>query len=317
MHRRHGVTVPITGVPLHEHRRWFTELADLGFTDVWSAEANAHDAFTVLALASAWSPDLRLGQAVVPVFTRGPALLAQTVASLVEAAPGRVAVGLGTSSPVIVERWNGIPFERPWHRVRDTIRFLRAALAGEKVDHAYDTFTVRGFRLGVRVEQMPPILVGALRPGMLRLAGREGDGAIINWLSPDDVRTVVPLVGPGKEIVARIFVLPTEDRDAVRALARRMIAEYLNVPVYAAFHDWLGRAELLRPMWDAWRAGDRAGALEAVPDRLIDELVVHGSPEACAEGVERYAEAGATTTAPMILAPPATTRRVLAALAPR
>lgn len=317
MTRRHGVTVPLAGVPLRDHRGWFTEIADLGFTDVWSAEANAHDAFTVLALAAAWSPSLRLGQAVAPVYTRGPALLAQTVASLVEAAPGRVAVGLGTSSQVIVERWNGIPFEQPWHRVRDTIRFLRAALAGEKIDRAYDTFTVRGFRLGVRVEQMPPILVGALRPGMLRLAGTEGDGAIVNWLSPDDVRTVAPVVGPGKEIVARIFVLPSEDRDAVRALGRRMIAEYLNVPVYAAFHEWLGRGELLRPMWDAWRSGDRAGALEAIPDTLIDDLIVHGSPEACAEGVERYAQAGVTTTAPMVIAAPDVTRRVLHALAPR
>ncbi len=92
----------------------------------------------------------------MPVYTRGPALLAQTIASLVEAAPGRVAVGLGTSSNVIVERWNGIPFERPYHHVRDTLRFLRLALTGEKVTAEYDTFSVQGFRLGVRVEQQPP-----------------------------------------------------------------------------------------------------------------------------------------------------------------
>jgi probable F420-dependent oxidoreductase len=318
--QRWGITVPFAGVPLRDHRSWFEELVDLGFTDIWSSEANAHDAFTVLALAAAWTDELRLGQAVVPVYTRGPALLAQTIASLIEAAPGRVAVGLGTSSNVIVERWNGIPFERPYHHVRDTLRFLREALKGEKVTATYDSFEVKGFRLGVRVEQQPPILVGALQAGMLRLAGREGDGAIINWLGADDVRTVAPIVheaGPDKEIVARIFVLPSEDRDAVRHLGRRMIAEYLNVPVYAAFHEWLGRGELLASMWTAWKAGDRAGATEAIPDEVLDALIVSGSPEQCAEHVQRYVEAGVTTPMPMILAAPDRTKEVMRALAPK
>ena len=316
---RWGITVPFAGVPLRDHQSWFQELEDLGFTDVWSSEAGGHDAFTVLALAAAWAPGLRLGQAVVPVYTRGPALLAQTIASLVEAAPGRVAVGLGTSSNVIVERWNGIPFERPYHHVRDTLRFLRTALTGEKVTAEYDTFEVKGFRLGVRVEQQPPILVGALQAGMLRLAAREGDGAIINWLGADDVRTVAPIVregGEDKEIVARIFVLPSEDRDAVRHLGRRMIAEYLNVPVYAKFHEWLGRGELLEPMWTAWKAGDRAGATEAIPDEVLDALIVSGSPEECAQHVHRYVEAGVTTPMPMILAAPDRAKEVLRALAP-
>ena len=85
---------------------------------------------------------------------------------------------------MIVERWNGVPFVEPYKKVRDVVRFLRDALAGEKVSATYDTFEVRGFRLGVRPEQTPPILVAALREGMLRLAGREADGAIINWLAP-------------------------------------------------------------------------------------------------------------------------------------
>jgi probable F420-dependent oxidoreductase len=318
--QRWGITVPFAGVPLHEHREWLRELVDLGYTDIWSSEANAHDAFTVLALAAAWAPELRLGQAVVPVYTRGPALLAQTIASLIEAAPGRVAVGIGTSSNVIVERWNGIPFERPYHHVRDTLRFLRAALAGEKITETYDSFEVKGFRLGLRVQQQPPILVGALRPGMLRLAGREGDGAIINWLGAQDVKTVAPIVregGEDKEIVARIFVLPMEDREAVRQVGRRMIAEYLNVEVYAKFHEWLGRGDLLGPMWTAWKARDRAGATEAIPDEVLDQLIVWGSPEQCAEHVQRYVDAGVTTPMPMILAAPDRTKEVMRALAPK
>ena len=92
---------------------------------------------------------------------------------------------------------------------------------------------------------------------MLRLAGREADGAIINWLSADDVRTTVAEVGPGKEIVARIFVCPTEDAERARAVGRIAVAAYLNVAVYAAFHRWLGRGPLLEEMWAAWAAGDR------------------------------------------------------------
>jgi probable F420-dependent oxidoreductase len=260
---------------------------------------------------------LRLGTAIVPAFTRGAATLAECVGSLCEAAPGRVAFGIGTSSNVIVEQWNGIPFEKPYHRTRDMVRFLRAALAGEKVTQDYETFSVRGFRLGFALEQQPPILVAALRPGMLRLAGREGDGAIINWLSADDVKQVVPHVGEGKEIVARIFVLPTEDRDAVRYVGRRAIAAYLNVPVYAAFHEWLGRGEMLKPMWDAWKARDRAAALEAIPDELVDDLIVHGSPQQCREHLQRYVDAGVTTPAPAILGSGESLRQVIRDLAPR
>ncbi len=318
--QRHGMTIPFDGVPLHAQRDWIVELEDLGYTDVWSSEANGADGFTPLALASTWAPSLRLGSAIVPSFTRGPATLAQCVASLADAAPGRVAFGIGTSSNVIVERWNGIPFEQPYQRTRDMVRFLRRALSGEKVSEEYETFTVKGFKLGVVPEQMPRILVAALRPGMLRMAGREGDGAIINWLSADDVRQVVPYVhadGADKEVVARIFVAPTSDADTVRAMGRFAIAAYLTVPVYAEFHRWLGREEILKPMWDHWAAGDRKAALEAIPDSLVDELIVHGSPEECREHVARYVANGVTTPAVALLPFGYDQRQAIRDLAPR
>jgi probable F420-dependent oxidoreductase len=299
----YGITIPFDNVPLAHQREWVAELADLGYTDVWSSEANGADGFTPLALAAAWAPTLRLGTAVVPVYTRGPALLAMTVAAMAEAAPGRFVLGLGTSSDVIVERWNATPFEEPYKRVRDTIRFLRKALANEKVDEQFDTFAVRGFKLGrpLAPEAVPPIVVGALRPGMLRLAGREADGAVINWLSAEDVRTVVPEVGPDKEVVARIFVCPSEDADTVRHFGRLAIAAYLTVPVYAAFHEWLGRGPALKALWDNWKAGDRKAAAASIPDEVVDDLVVHGSPEHCRERIEQYVANGVTTTAALIL----------------
>ena len=314
--RRHGVTVPLGGVPLHELKPWYEELVALGYTDVWSAEAGGHEGLVPLTLAAAWTPTLRLGTAILPVYTRGAATLAEAAASMCQAAPGRFALGIGCSSPTIVENWNAVPFEKPYQRVRDTIRFLRAALSGEKVTADYETFSVKGFRLDVPISEMPPILVGALRGGMLRLAGREGDGAITNWLSPADVPKIVEQVGSDKEIVTRVIVLPTTDFDTVRAIGRRVVAAYLTVPAYAAFQEWLGRGDALRPMNEAWNAGDRARALELVPDALLDELIVHGSPAECARGVEEYAKAGVTTTAPMINAQGDQLRDVLRALAP-
>jgi probable F420-dependent oxidoreductase len=279
----------------------------MGYTDIWSAESDGADAFTPLAMAAAWEPRLRLGTAIVPAYTRSPACFAQSVASMADAAPGRFAIGIGSSSNVIVEKWNGIPFVEPYKKVRDVVRFLNDALSGEKVAKSYDTFEVNGFKLGVRPEVKPKILVAALREGMLRLAGRESDGAIINWLSPTDVRRVAEVVndaagGEEREIVARIFVCPSENAEVVRAAGRFAIAAYLNVPVYAEFHRWLGRGPQLQGMWDAWKAGDRKAALAAIPDEVVDDILIHGSPAECRAKIQSYFDNGVTTSSLAILA---------------
>jgi probable F420-dependent oxidoreductase len=305
--QRFGLTVPVPGVSFSEQREWIKEIADLGYTDIWSAEVDGADAFTPLLLASQWAPSLRLGTAIVPVYTRGPALIAQTAAALAAVARSGFALGLGASSNVIVQNWNGLEFDRPYQRVRDTVRLVRRALQGERITEEFETFKVRGFRLAeppTTPEDQPDLLVAALRPGMLRLAGRESDGAILNWLSAEDVRTVVPYVhqgGPDKEIVARIFVIMTDDVDTARTIGRRMIATYLNVPVYAAFHEWLGRADRLTEMWSLWQQGDRAGACDAIPDSVVDELIVHGSAEQCRDQLATYAANGVTTVVPAVI----------------
>ena len=318
--QRYGITVPFEGVPLTEQEDWIKELADLGYTDFWSAESGGADGFTPLILAAQWAPQARLGTAIIPAYTRGPGTLASCVSSFAEAAPGRAVFGIGSSSNVIVERWNAVPFDKPYQRVRDTVRFLKQALAGEKVSEEYETFTVKGFRLGRIPAVQPKIMIAALRKGMLRLAGRESDGAILNWLSADDVKTVAPYVhegGPDKELVARLFVIPSENRDLVQTVARRAIATYLNVPVYAAFHEWLGRDDVLDGMWKAWRAGDRKAATEAIPDHVVDELVIHGSPGACREHVQRYIENGLHTPALALLPSDMDLRQATRELAPR
>jgi probable F420-dependent oxidoreductase len=194
-----------------------------------------------------------------------------------------------------VQRWNVIPFEEPYKRVRDTLRFLRKALAGEKVKEEYDTFAVKGFKLDNAPAAPPPIVLAALRPGMLRLAAREADGAITNWLAPKDVRTVRGVIGDEPELIARLFVCPTDNAEEARAIGRWMIAAYMTVPVYRAFHEWLGRGAALAPMNEAWAAGDRKKALEVIPDEVVDDLIVHGSPAACRARVREYVDSGLTT----------------------
>jgi probable F420-dependent oxidoreductase len=293
-----GVTVPLDGVPLAGHPELYRELADAGYTDLWSAESNGADGFTPLALAAAAEPRLRLGTAIVSSFTRGPALLAQSAAAMAAAAPGRFVLGLGASSDVIGQGWNGIAFDKPYSRTRDVLRFLRAALAGERVAEQYDTFSVSGFRLGLVPEMPPKVMVAALRERMLRLAAREADGVILNWVSPPDVKRIAEIVheeNPTAEIVARIMVCPCAEADTVRAAVRPLVSGYLTVPVYRAYQAWLGHGDALSTMWDAWDAGDRKAATAAVPDEVVDSVCVHGSPGACREQIAGYVSSGVTT----------------------
>jgi probable F420-dependent oxidoreductase len=289
---RPGITVPFDGIPLHAHREWFARLRELGYTDIWSAEVDGADGFTPLTVAALSETRLNLGVAVTPAFTRGPGLLAMSVAAMAEVAGGRFTMGLGASSQPVVERWNGIAYEKPYQRTRDVLRFLKRALDGEKIDEVFETFEIHGFKLSRPVIERPPILLGALRPGMLRLAGEEADGAILNWLAASDVAQCRAEVGENKTIAARLFVIPLEDADTARFIARRMISSYLTVNAYAEFHRWLGRGDALTPMWEAWAAGDRKLANEVIPDAVVDELVIHGSFSECREHVQRYIEAG-------------------------
>jgi probable F420-dependent oxidoreductase len=289
---RLGLVLPVEGVRLGDHGAVVGGLTDAGYTDVWAGETNGLDAVTPLAAAAAWNPALRIGTGVVPAATRGPAVLAMTAAALGELAPGRFSLGIGASSPVAVEDWNAGVYDRPVARVRDTVRFLRQALAGGRVDSDFETFSVRGFRLARVPDPVPGVLVAALRPNMLAIARDEADGAITTCLAASDVAEVAAILGPARRLVSWLLVCPSPDADRVRAWARPWLTAYLCVPAYAELHRWLGRAEMLAPAWQAWERGDRAAATGAVPDHLIDDLVIHGSPEECAEGIRRYVRAG-------------------------
>ena len=191
------MTVPVAGETMAELPAVLDELAGAGYSDIWTSEVNATDAFAPLLMAAQQVPQLRLGTSIAGVFSRSPALMAMSALAVAELSDEPIYVGVGSSSQNMVEQWHGTPFVQPYQRVRDTVRFLRAAFAGDRVTFHGDSFEIDGFRLA-RVPPRPPrILVAALREGMLRLAGKEGNGVVLNWLSPDDTARVVPR--PGRE----------------------------------------------------------------------------------------------------------------------
>jgi len=302
--KRLSLSVPLDGVSLREHPEVCQEAERLGYTDAWSYEVDAIDAFTPLAVIGLHT-NLRLGTAIANVYTRGPATLAETAAGVAEVAPGRFNLGIGSGSQPIVELWNGGKFRKPATRVREMALFLRKAFAGERVVFEGETFRVDGFRMAKPPSEPIPIHIAALREGMLRVAGEVGDGAIINWLSAEDVKKSVAVVreaakAAGRnpddvEVTARLMVCIDPLTPEVAMLQRRHLNAYLNVPVYKEFHRWLGREPLLSAMWTAWDSGDRKAALAAVPDVVVQDLFVAGTAEERNAHVQRYLEAGVDT----------------------
>lgn len=302
--KRVALSVPLDGFSVGELGEVAREAERLGYTDAWSYEVDGVDAFAPLAVV-ALATRMRVGTAIANVYTRGPATLAMTAAGLAEVAPGRACLGIGAGSQVIVESWNGGRFDRPAARVRETAQFLRRALAGERVVFKGEIVAVDGFRL-TRVPAEPvPIHVAALRAGMLRVAGEVGDGAILNWMAPEDVPKSAAVVraaaaAAGRdpdaiEMTARLMIHIDPPSPESELAARRHIAAYMNVPVYRAFQEWLGRTEALGPMWDAWARGDRKGALAAIPGPVVNELLTRGSMAEIRARIDRFHAAGLDT----------------------
>jgi len=302
--KRWSLSVPMDGFTLAELADVAREAERLGYTDAWSFEVDGVDCFAPLAVVGL-ATRMRVGTAIANVFTRGPATLALSAAGLAEIAPGRFCLGIGAGSEPIVEAWNGGRFARPATRVRETAAFLRRAFAGERVVFRGETFSVDGFRLSRPLAAPVPIHVAALRPGMLRVAGEVADGAILNWLAAEDVPKSVAVAREAAaragrdpralEFTARLMVNVDPPGPASDAVVRRQITAYLNVPVYRAFHEWLGRSEALGPMWRAWEQGDRKTAVAAVPERVMDDLILRGSMDEIRAHVRRYLDAGIDT----------------------
>jgi len=306
---RWGLTVPFPGVPLAAQEPLVRRAEAAGFQDLWSAETNGADAFTPLALAAAWTQRMRLGTGIAGVFTRGPALLAMHAAALADASEGRFVLGIGSSSDVIVERWNGIPFARPRTKVRETLEALRPILRGDRGPG--------GFRLETPPAHAVPVYVAALRERMLRLAGEQADGTFVNFLPVSAAERVVGTIGapPEHDVVCRFFCLARPEEEALPQ-ARQLLAAYATVPVYEAFFRWLGWGEAIDPMVEAWRAGDRQRALEAAPAELIHEIFIFGDAGEQKLRLSEFVENGITTPVLTPICPPEAIGTLIDDLAP-
>ena len=309
--KRWGLTLPLPMTSIRDQVELVKRAEAAGYTDLWSGETAGPDGFTPLAFAAAHTEEVRVGTGVVGVFQRGPALLAQQAAAMADATGGRFALGIGASSDRIVEGWNGIPFEKPYSKVAETVEFLDVALAGDR--------TSNGFKLETKPEHEIPVILAALRGRMLRLAVERADGAFTNFLPISGLPQVVEEIEgapQGFELLCRFFCLPGT-REEVEPIARFMFSSYITVPVYEAFYRWLGHGDAIDPMVEAWRAKDRQKAAAEAPWGLIEEMFILGEPDEMHEQLARFTEGGITLPVLTPITQPDRLGDLIEALAPR
>ena len=269
---------------------------EVGYRSFWTAETTGPEAFSLLTAVGAAAPSLDLGTGVLALQLRTPLVVAMAGATIQALHPERdIVIGVGISSPVVTQRWHGVPYgERPVARVREYVTLLRACLSGEKVDFAGDFYEVKGFRLGVRLgERRPKIVLGALNPAMLRLAGELADGVLLNYLPASHVEWSVARVreGGAAEVYAYVHAGVCEREEGVD-LARRDLFSYAVVDAYARSFERAGFAEEVAAIRERHAAGDREGALAAVSDRMVDAIDVMGDADTVAATMRAYADAG-------------------------
>ncbi|HKH06202.1 MAG TPA: LLM class F420-dependent oxidoreductase [Acidimicrobiales bacterium] len=269
---------------------------DLGYRSFWTAETTGPEAFALLAAAGAAAPGLDLGTGVLALQLRTPMVVAMAGATLQSLHPDRdILLGVGISSPVVTERWHGVPYgDRPLDRVREYVTVLRACLSGEKVDFAGDFYGVRGFRLGVKLgERRPKIVVGALNPAMLRLAGELADGVLLNYLPASHVPWSAEQVRKGGDATIYAYVhAGVCAREEGVELARRDLFSYAVVDSYARNFERAGFGDEVAEVRARFGEGDRAGAVAAVSDRMVDAIDVMGDEDTVAATMAAYADAG-------------------------
>lgn len=269
---------------------------ECGYRSYWTAETTGPEAFSVLAAAGAAAPSLDLGTGVLALQLRTPMVVAMAGATLQALHPERdILLGIGISSPVVATRWHGQPYsDQPLGQVREYVTLLRECLSGEKVDFAGDHYQVKGFRLGLKQgEKRPKIVVGALNPKMLALAGELADGVLLNYLPASHVPWSIEQVRKGgdAEIYAYVHAGICEREEGID-LARRDLFSYAVVDSYARSFERAGFADEVAAIREAHAAGDRAAALAAVSDRMVDAIDVMGDADTVAATMQAYADAG-------------------------
>ncbi len=275
----------------------------LGYEAAYVTHVAGRESLTVVTAYALATSSIRVGTGVVPIYTRTPATMAQTAATIDELSGSRLNLGLGVSHRPVVEGWHGQTIDRPVAEMREYASIVRAILCGEDPPEGEKWQT--GFRLmGIEPRPQLPVYVAALSPAMLRLAGEIADGVLLWLCSPQYIRDVViPEVSAGREragltldgfdVVPAVPSALTEDRDAAFAAMRRELIPYFGLPFYRAMIERSGFAADIERYDDA--AGDLDAMQAAISEDFLTQLTAVGDEPAVHAGIRRYRDAGATS----------------------
>ena len=308
---------------------------DLGYHSFWTGESWGRDAFTVLTMVACNTDNLRVGTGIVTTFSRTPALIAQTIASLDILSKGRAILGLGSSGKVVVEGWHGVPFESPIARTREYIEIIRKALTGNRVDHQGKFYQMERFRMiSPPVQNRVPIYMASLGPKNLALTGENADGCLPIWVNRErfpEIREQIS-VGAAKSgrkvsditIAPYIFCYTANGPDDLahgERLLRAHMAYYVG-GMGTFYFDSVSRAGFnteAKAIKNSWESGNREQAARDVSDRMLQSIVVLGDAQQCRDQINAFRKAGVDL--PIINFPHGTElptiSRTIAALAPK
>lgn len=301
--KRLGVAiVPQRGIDIAEYIRMAETAENRGYGTLWAAESNGFELFSFLAAVLSQTSRIKVGTGIASIFTRTPALMAMSVASLHAIAPGRAVLGLGVSTQIIVDEWHGLTWDQPLERTAEYIQVLRQALQGERLVHKGIFYQSQNFRLAVDAPGDIPIYLAAVNPKMLRLAGAIADGVLLTWVPVASASEVVAEIRAGAEAAGRdgkdveiamyLRTCVTDNRTAALEWLRRDITGYAVADVYSRVLRRYGFASQVKEMQAAWKVGERAQAMQAIDDSMVDALGVIGEAEACRQKVEKFVAAG-------------------------
>jgi F420-dependent oxidoreductase-like protein len=285
----------------------------LGYESVWMPEAYGTDAISILGALSARTERISLGTGIVNVFSRTPALLAQTAATLDSISGGRFILGLGTSGWQVVTGWHGMAFDRPLLRMRETIAIVRQVLRRDRLLFDGRVFQLdKGLKLLAHpVRDTVPIYLATLTPGGLRLTGELADGWIPTLFSPEHMNLFRPELEAGARIAGRsvdsIAIAPhvpvsiDDDRARAREALKPWVALYVggmgskSKNFYNDLVSKYGFADDARSLQELYLGGKQLEAIRRVPDALVDAISIAGPPSYVRERLRDWASAGVTT----------------------
>jgi F420-dependent oxidoreductase-like protein len=222
-----------------------------GFTTAWTANIFGLDAITVLAIAGRAAPGLHLGTAVVPTYPRHPHAMAQQAMTAWDATGGRFTLGIGLSHQIVIESMFGLSFDKPAAHMREYLSVLLPLLRNGNASFDGDLYRVHAPLERAGDPAGPPVLLAAMAPVMLRLAGEVADGTLLWMTGPKTVEShVAPRINkaaadagrPTPQIVAALPIAVTNDVDATKESAAKTFEIYGGLPSYRAMLDVEGAA---------------------------------------------------------------------------